>query len=196
MTHVKEAVEQLRGTAVNQVEGAEVALVTGGPRVDPRVSRCCCTSEDDRADRTRGRPAGRHHRAHARARRPSRSGAAAAEHRLVRAALHELRHLPVPAVAVLLRVPRARTSSGSSTTAGARSSRSSSPATRSSPSRGRGADVVAVVELQGAPGCRLVSNVLEIEPEAVAIGLPVVVAWDDVTESVTIPRFVPDESRT
>ncbi len=31
MTHVKEAVEQLRGTAVNQVAGAEVALVTGGP---------------------------------------------------------------------------------------------------------------------------------------------------------------------
>ena len=31
MTHVKEAVEQLRGTAVNQVKDAEVALVTGGP---------------------------------------------------------------------------------------------------------------------------------------------------------------------
>jgi|KBSSwiStaDraftv2_1062776.scaffolds.fasta_scaffold130323_2 acetyl-CoA acetyltransferase len=31
MTHVREAVEQLRGTAINQVEGAEVALVTGGP---------------------------------------------------------------------------------------------------------------------------------------------------------------------
>lgn len=31
MTHVREAVEQLRGTAVNQVEGAEIALVTGGP---------------------------------------------------------------------------------------------------------------------------------------------------------------------
>ncbi len=31
MTHVKEAVEQLRGTAVNQVEDAEIALVTGGP---------------------------------------------------------------------------------------------------------------------------------------------------------------------
>jgi acetyl-CoA acetyltransferase len=31
MTHVKEAVEQVRGTAVNQVEGAKVALVTGGP---------------------------------------------------------------------------------------------------------------------------------------------------------------------
>jgi acetyl-CoA acetyltransferase len=35
MTHVKEAVEQLRGTAVNQVQGAEVALVTGGPASIP-----------------------------------------------------------------------------------------------------------------------------------------------------------------
>jgi acetyl-CoA acetyltransferase len=35
MTHVKEAVEQLRGTAVNQVDGAEVALVTGGPASIP-----------------------------------------------------------------------------------------------------------------------------------------------------------------
>jgi acetyl-CoA acetyltransferase len=31
MTHIREAVEQLRGMAVNQVEGAEIALVTGGP---------------------------------------------------------------------------------------------------------------------------------------------------------------------
>jgi acetyl-CoA acetyltransferase len=31
MTHIKEAVEQMRGTAVNQVEGAELALATGGP---------------------------------------------------------------------------------------------------------------------------------------------------------------------
>lgn len=31
MTHVREAVEQLRGDAVNQVDGAEIALVTGGP---------------------------------------------------------------------------------------------------------------------------------------------------------------------
>ena len=35
MTHVREAVEQLRGTAVNQVDGAEVALVTGGPEALP-----------------------------------------------------------------------------------------------------------------------------------------------------------------
>lgn len=31
MTHVREAVEQLRGTAVNQVKDAEIALATGGP---------------------------------------------------------------------------------------------------------------------------------------------------------------------
>jgi acetyl-CoA acetyltransferase len=35
MTHVREAVEQLRGTAVNQVPGAQLALVTGGPSVLP-----------------------------------------------------------------------------------------------------------------------------------------------------------------
>jgi len=35
MTHVKEAVEQIRGTAVNQVAGAEVALATGGPASIP-----------------------------------------------------------------------------------------------------------------------------------------------------------------
>lgn len=35
MTHIKEGVEQLRGTAVNQVAGAETALVTGGPAAIP-----------------------------------------------------------------------------------------------------------------------------------------------------------------
>ena len=35
MTHVKEAVEQLRHQAVNQVENAELALVTGGPAPMP-----------------------------------------------------------------------------------------------------------------------------------------------------------------
>jgi acetyl-CoA acetyltransferase len=35
MTHVYEAVEQVRGTAVNQVEGCELALCTGGPATIP-----------------------------------------------------------------------------------------------------------------------------------------------------------------
>jgi acetyl-CoA acetyltransferase len=35
MTHVREAVEQMRGTAANQVPGARTVLVTGGPSVLP-----------------------------------------------------------------------------------------------------------------------------------------------------------------
>jgi acetyl-CoA acetyltransferase len=35
MTHIREAVEQLRGVAINQVEGATTALVTGGPASIP-----------------------------------------------------------------------------------------------------------------------------------------------------------------
>jgi acetyl-CoA acetyltransferase len=35
MTQIREAVEQLRGTAANQVAGAEVGLVTGGPSTLP-----------------------------------------------------------------------------------------------------------------------------------------------------------------
>lgn len=46
MTHVREAVEQVRGTAVNQVEGAEVALATGGPASIP-VSSLLLTKERD-----------------------------------------------------------------------------------------------------------------------------------------------------
>jgi acetyl-CoA acetyltransferase len=35
MTHLKEGVEQMRGTAINQVKDAELALVTGGPAALP-----------------------------------------------------------------------------------------------------------------------------------------------------------------
>lgn len=35
MTHIIEGVEQMRGTAINQVDGAELALVTGGPASIP-----------------------------------------------------------------------------------------------------------------------------------------------------------------
>jgi acetyl-CoA acetyltransferase len=35
MTHIREAVEQIRGTAANQVKGCELALVTGGPSSVP-----------------------------------------------------------------------------------------------------------------------------------------------------------------
>lgn len=38
MTHIREAVEQLRGVAVNQVAGARRALVTGGPAPTPMTA--------------------------------------------------------------------------------------------------------------------------------------------------------------
>ena len=102
MTHVKEAVEQIRGTAVNQVEGAEVALVDRRTRVDPHER----TAAQERPVST---PRG--------VLPPDVIALtpnvftepfwnATAEHRLVASPLHELRDLPVAAVAVLLRVPQ------------------------------------------------------------------------------------------
>jgi uncharacterized OB-fold protein len=49
--------------------------------------------------------------------------------------------------------------------------------------------VVAVIELDDAPGVRMIVNIVESDPEAVEIGSPVTVVWDDVDEEVTIPRF-------
>jgi len=49
--------------------------------------------------------------------------------------------------------------------------------------------VIAVVEVDGAPGTRLVAAVVESDPEEVRIGRKVAVRWDDVHENVTIPRF-------
>jgi hypothetical protein len=51
--------------------------------------------------------------------------------------------------------------------------------------------VVAVVELEGAPGVRLIGNVIDVDPAQVKIGMPVRVAWDDIDDETTIPRFVP-----
>ena len=49
--------------------------------------------------------------------------------------------------------------------------------------------VIAVVEPDGAPGVRMIVNVVESDPEAVAVGSRVAVFWDDVADDVTIPRF-------
>jgi len=49
--------------------------------------------------------------------------------------------------------------------------------------------VVAVVTVDGAPGVRLIANLVESDPDAVTIGARVEVVWDDVNPDVTIPRF-------
>ncbi|HEY3941942.1 MAG TPA: OB-fold domain-containing protein [Acidimicrobiales bacterium] len=51
--------------------------------------------------------------------------------------------------------------------------------------------VPAVIEADGAPGCRFVSNVVDCEPGLVAIGMPVRVVWDHVNERTVIPRWRP-----
>jgi uncharacterized OB-fold protein len=54
--------------------------------------------------------------------------------------------------------------------------------------------VVALIELDGAGGCRLVGNLLGTDPAKVSVGLLVRVAWDDAPTGVTVARFVADES--
>jgi uncharacterized OB-fold protein len=49
--------------------------------------------------------------------------------------------------------------------------------------------IVGVVELPGTGGVRLVGNVVDCAPEAVAIGAAVEVVWYDVREGTTVPCF-------
>ena len=49
--------------------------------------------------------------------------------------------------------------------------------------------VAAVVELPDTGGCRLVGNVVDVDPAAVAIGLPVRVDWYDAWPDATVPVF-------
>jgi len=49
--------------------------------------------------------------------------------------------------------------------------------------------VIAAIEVDGAPGVRMIANVVECDPDAVSIGSRVSVLWDDASDEVTIPRF-------
>ncbi|MEO3787552.1 OB-fold domain-containing protein [Actinocorallia sp. B10E7] len=50
---------------------------------------------------------------------------------------------------------------------------------------------IAVIEPDGAPGIRMIANIVECDPARIAIGSRVEVVWDDVDAEVTIPRFRP-----
>jgi uncharacterized OB-fold protein len=47
--------------------------------------------------------------------------------------------------------------------------------------------VLAIVELDEGP--RIMTNLVECAPDAVQIGMPVEVAFDDVTPEVTLAKF-------
>lgn len=51
--------------------------------------------------------------------------------------------------------------------------------------------VVAAVQLDDAPAVRLVSNVVDVDPARVHVGMPVELAWDDVRPGLALPRFRP-----
>ena len=54
--------------------------------------------------------------------------------------------------------------------------------------------VVAVVEPDGAAGVRMMSNVVDVDPEEVTIGMPVEVVWEDMSPELALPRFRPRAS--
>ena len=49
--------------------------------------------------------------------------------------------------------------------------------------------VVAIIEL--AEGPRILSNIVHCRPDAVTCGMPVELTWEDVTETVSLPKFQP-----
>jgi uncharacterized protein len=48
---------------------------------------------------------------------------------------------------------------------------------------------VVLVELEEQEGLRLVSNLADVTPDDVEIGMPVEVTFEDVAEDVTLPLF-------
>jgi uncharacterized OB-fold protein len=51
--------------------------------------------------------------------------------------------------------------------------------------------LIAVIALHDAGGVRMISNLVGVKPEEVAIGLPVEVVWEDMSAELAIPRFRP-----
>jgi len=51
--------------------------------------------------------------------------------------------------------------------------------------------VVVAVELDGTDGARLVSNLVDVEPDAVRVDMAVEVVWEDMGPELAVPRFRP-----
>jgi uncharacterized OB-fold protein len=47
----------------------------------------------------------------------------------------------------------------------------------------------SVVLLEMEEGVRLVSNMVDIKPEEISIGMPVEVVFEDIAEGLTLPKF-------
>ena len=51
---------------------------------------------------------------------------------------------------------------------------------------------VALVELD--EGVRMISNIVEVEPQEVRVGMPVEVTFDDVGPTISLPKFRPSDA--
>ena len=54
---------------------------------------------------------------------------------------------------------------------------------------------IAIVLLDGADDVRLISNVVDVPPEGMTIGLRVKVAWEEALEGCFLPRFCRDATQ-
>jgi uncharacterized OB-fold protein len=52
--------------------------------------------------------------------------------------------------------------------------------------------IVAVLELDGAPGVRFISNLVDVDANGVHVGLRVELVWDDIAAGYAVPRFRPE----
>ena len=51
--------------------------------------------------------------------------------------------------------------------------------------------VVAVISLEDSGDVRMISNVVEVDPADVKVGMPVELVWEDMSDDLAIPRFRP-----
>ncbi len=51
--------------------------------------------------------------------------------------------------------------------------------------------VIAVIALEDAGGMRIISNLVDVNHDALEIGLPVELVWEDMSADLAIPRFRP-----
>ncbi len=51
--------------------------------------------------------------------------------------------------------------------------------------------LIAVIALEDAGGVRIISNLVDVDPDAVEIGMPVELAWEDMSPDLAVPRFRP-----
>jgi uncharacterized OB-fold protein len=51
--------------------------------------------------------------------------------------------------------------------------------------------VIAVIALEDSGGLRLISNLVNVDPQDLEIGMPVELVWEDMSADLAIPRFRP-----